>query len=71
MSNIQIKADERFGADKMIKKFKRLCDSYGIVKEYRKRQEYKKPSIRAKEKSEAAQKRKRKTERKMRRYSRI
>ena len=55
-----------------LKKFKRQCDSYGIIKEYRKRKEFKKPSIQKKEKLEAALKRKIKEERKkVRRYSKI
>lgn len=60
-STIVINIDERFPAEKAIKKFKRLCDAYGIVKEYRARQEYKKPSVKQKEKLEAADKRRRKT----------
>jgi small subunit ribosomal protein S21 len=58
--NIKVVIDERFGVDKSLRRFKRLCDSFGIVKEYRKRQEYKKPSVRLKEKQEAAEKRRRK-----------
>jgi small subunit ribosomal protein S21 len=61
MSTIQIHIDERFPAEKAIKKFKRLCDAYGIVKEYRARSEYKKPSVKMKEKLENADKRRRKT----------
>lgn len=61
MSTIQIHIDERFPAEKAIKKFKRLCDAYGIVKEYRARSEYKKPSVKQKEKLENADKRRRKT----------
>ncbi len=62
MSTIQINIDERFPAEKALKKFKRLCDAYGIVKEYRARSEYKKPSVKTKEKLENADKRRRKTE---------
>jgi small subunit ribosomal protein S21 len=61
MQNIHIKVDEKFGVEKSLRKFKRLCDSYGIVRQYRSKQEYKKPSILAKEKSEAAEKRRRKS----------
>jgi small subunit ribosomal protein S21 len=61
MSTIQIFIDERFPAEKAIKKFKRLCDAYGIVKEYRARTEYKKPSVKQKEKLENAEKRRHKT----------
>ena len=48
------------GAERSIRKFKRMCEAYGVVREYRKRQEYRKPSIRLKEKNEAAEKRRRK-----------
>jgi small subunit ribosomal protein S21 len=61
MQNIHIKIDEKFGVERSLRKFKRLCDSYGIVRQYRSKQEYKKPSIVAKEKSEAAEKRRRKS----------
>lgn len=60
MQNIYIQVDDR-GVERSLRKFKRLCDTYGIVKNYRARQEYKKPSIMAKEKREAAEKRRRKT----------
>ena len=52
---IIVKVDERSNVEKTIRKFKRLCESY-VVKEYKKRQDYKKPSIKNKEKLEAAQK---------------
>lgn len=71
MQNIHIKIDEKFGVEKSLRRFKRLCDSYGIVKMYRAKQEYKKPSIQAKEKSEAAEKRRRKTNVKSYRRSKI
>lgn len=61
MATIEITIDERFPAEKAIKKFKRLCDAYGIVKEYRARIEYKKPSIKRAEKLENAEKRRHKT----------
>ncbi len=69
MAEIRLEIDERFPADKALKKFKRLCDAYGIVKEYRTRQEYRKPSVVRKEKLENALKRRRKTEGRTRRYS--
>lgn len=61
-SSIKVKVDDRSNIERFLKKFKRLCESYGVVKEYRKRQEYKKPSIRMKEKTAAADKRRKKTE---------
>lgn len=69
MSTIVISIDERFPAEKALKKFKRLCDAYGIVKEYRARSEYKKPSVKLKEKLENAEKRRHKTDVKGRRTS--
>jgi small subunit ribosomal protein S21 len=70
-TTIKVTIDENFSADRAIKKFKRQCDSYGIIKEYRKRQEYKKPSVRMKEKTEAAAKRRRKANGKFRRGTKI
>jgi len=60
-TSIVVPIDDRFGVEKSLRKFKRMCESFGVVKEYRKRQDYKKPSIKLKEKTEAAQKRKIKT----------
>jgi small subunit ribosomal protein S21 len=71
MQNIHLVVDERNPVDKTLKRFKRMCDNYGIVKIYRSKQEYKKPSIKAKEKSEAAEKRRRKQNVKFRRFSKI
>lgn len=62
--NIIIKISEGFPAEKAIRKFKRLCDTYGIVKEYRSREAYSKPSVLKKEKREASEKRRRKTDNK-------
>lgn len=58
--NILVSIDENSNAERYIRRFKRLCDNYGVVREYRKRQEYKKPSVKSKEKLEAAEKRRRK-----------
>ena len=66
---IKLDIDDRFPFDKAIKKFKRLCDSFGIVKEYRARSEYKKPSVMKKEKLENAVKRRRKTDGRTRKFS--
>ena len=70
-TNIQINVDPARGAEGSIKKFKRLVEAAGILKEYRKRKEYKKPSIRKKEKLESAEKRRLKEISKRRRYSKI
>ncbi len=69
-TTIRVEIDDR-GVERSLRKFKRMCESYGVVREYRKRQEYKKPSIRTKEKNEAAEKRRRKTTFKVRRGPKI
>lgn len=69
-SSIQVKVDDR-GVERSLKKFKRLCESFGVIREYRKRQEYKKPSIRLKEKNAAAEKRRKKSQFKYTRGSKI
>lgn len=63
--NVRLEITEGFGADKALKKFKRLCDAFGIVKEYRARESYQKPSVKDREKRENAEKRRRKTLSKM------
>jgi len=59
--NIEISIDEKSGVERSLKKFKRMCESFGVIREYRKRQEYRKPSVRLKEKTAAAEKRRKKT----------
>ncbi len=66
---ITVMIDERSGVERSLKKFKRMCESFGVVREYRKRQEYKKPSVKNKEKIEAAEKRRKKTAMKFTRVS--
>ena len=68
---ISIAIDEKFGVERSLKKFKRLCESFGVIKEYRSRQEYKKPSIKLKEKLIAAEKRRKKSVVKFRRNSKF
>ncbi|MGZ3790339.1 MAG: 30S ribosomal protein S21 [Bacteriovorax sp.] len=68
-SAITVMIDERSGVERSLKKFKRMCESFGVVREYRKRQEYKKPSVKNKEKIEAAEKRRKKTAMKFTRVS--
>jgi len=58
---IRIDITDGFAVERALKKFKRLCDAYGIVKEYRAREYYRKPSVMQKEKLEAAEKRRNKT----------
>ena len=60
MQNIYISVDER-GVERSLRKFKRMCDSYGVVKQYRAKEAYSKPSVMEKEKRENAEKRRRKT----------
>ncbi|HAZ14363.1 MAG: 30S ribosomal protein S21 [Bdellovibrionales bacterium GWA2_49_15] len=67
-SSVKIDIDgSKYGVEGSLKKFKRLCESAGVLKEYRKRKEFKKPSVRKKEKTESAQKRKAKEASKFRR----
>jgi len=68
--NFKISIGDGFPVEKALRKFKRMCDSYGIVKNYRAREAYAKPSERAKEKRENAEKRRRKTASKSRGGSR-
>ena len=63
---VEIEINERNNINWALKKFKRQCEAYGIVKEYKKRKAHKKPSIKKKEKLEAAEKRRMKEERKFR-----
>lgn len=69
--SIKIDIDEKIGVERALKKFKRFCESYGVIREYRKRQEYKKPSIRNKEKLAAADKRRKKATVKYSRTSKL
>ena len=62
--NVHLEVSDGFGVEKALKKFKRLCDSFGIVKEYRAREYYQKPSIKDREKRENAEKRRLKTDKK-------
>jgi small subunit ribosomal protein S21 len=61
--NIRIDITDGFAVERALKKFKRLCDAFGIVKEYRAREFYQKPSVKRVEKIEAAEKRRKKTAR--------
>jgi small subunit ribosomal protein S21 len=49
--------------DSMLRRFKRIVDNSGILKEYRERQEYKSPSEAANAKRRAAEKRRQKANR--------
>ena len=56
MSEIRVKDNESL--DSALRRFKRQCAKSGVMSEIRKREHYEKPSVRPKEKSEAARKRK-------------
>ncbi|PIP94441.1 MAG: 30S ribosomal protein S21 [Bdellovibrio sp. CG12_big_fil_rev_8_21_14_0_65_39_13] len=60
-SNVEVAIDAK-GIERALRKFKRLCESYGVIREYRDRKEYKKPSVKKKEKLASASKRKNKPE---------
>lgn len=62
-SNVKVDIDAIKGVERSLRKFKRMCEAFGILREYRLRKEYKKPSVRKKEKLEANQKRNAKTKR--------
>jgi small subunit ribosomal protein S21 len=62
---LYIKVDDKFGVERSLRKFKRMCESFGVVKEYRKRKEYRKPSVVLLEKREAATKRRNKSTQKV------
>jgi len=66
--NFKIVISDGFPVEKALRKFKRLCDSYGIIKTYKAKEAYAKPSVRAKEKKEQAEKRRRKTESRYHKY---
>ena len=56
MSEIRLKENESL--DSALKRFKRSCARSGVLAEVRKREQYEKPSVKRKKKSEAARKRK-------------
>ncbi|MBT3979796.1 MAG: 30S ribosomal protein S21 [Bacteriovoracaceae bacterium] len=70
-TNIVVTLDAKFPAEKALKKFKRKCESFGVLKEYKKRKEYQKPSLRLKEKLKQAEKRRLKTIKKNRGSNRL
>ena len=56
MSEIRIKDNESL--ESALRRFKRQCAKSGVLAEVRKREQYEKPSVKRKKKSEAARKRK-------------
>jgi len=69
--SVKVNVDDQYRLDRSLKKFKRLCESYGIVREYRRRQSYQKPSVRLKEKRISAEKRRKKSISRERKFRRI
>lgn len=57
MSEVRVKENESL--DSALRRFKRSCARSGVLAEVRKHEHYEKPSIRRKQKSETARKRKR------------
>ena len=45
------------GNENLLQKFRRLCETAGVMAEVRKREHYEKPSVKRKKKAEAARKR--------------
>ena len=61
MKNLStVRVGETESVESAIKRFKRKCQKDGIIGDIRKKEAYKKPSVRKKEKREAARKRARK-----------
>ena len=56
MAEIRVKENETL--DSALRRFKRQCARSGVLTELRKREHYEKPSVKRKNKSEAARKRK-------------
>ena len=56
MAEIRVKEIETL--DSALRRFKRSCQRSGILSEVKKREQYDKPSVKRKKKSEAARKRK-------------
>lgn len=56
MAEIRVKENESL--DSALRRFKRQCARSGVLSEVKKREQYEKPSVRRKKKSEAARKRK-------------
>ncbi|HLR33781.1 MAG TPA: 30S ribosomal protein S21 [Tissierellales bacterium] len=52
----EIKVGENESLDNALRRFKKQCARTGVMKEYRKRTYYEKPSVKRKKKSEAARK---------------
>ena len=60
MAEIRVKENETL--DSALRRFKKSCARSGVLSEVKKREQYDKPSVKKKKKSEAARKRKFKKE---------
>ena len=56
MAEVRVKENESL--DSALRRFKRQCARSGVIAEVKKREHYEKPSVKRKQKSEAARKRK-------------
>ncbi len=56
MAEIRMRDNESI--DSLLRRFKRQCQRSGVLSEVKKREQYDKPSVKRKKKSEAARKRK-------------
>jgi len=56
MAEVRVKENETL--DSALRRFKRSCQRSGVLTELKKREQYDKPSVKRKKKSEAARKRK-------------
>ena len=65
MAFVTLRSDE--GVDKAIRRFKKKVEAAGILKDARKHEHFLKPSVRKKEKLLAADKRRRRTEARLKR----
>ena len=59
--------DQNESIDKALKRFKKECQKAGILSELRRREHYEKPSVRRRRKVEAARRKARRREMKLRR----
>ena len=58
MVGIRVRENESF--ESALRRFKKICEKYGVLSEIRRREHYEKPSVRRKKKALAARKKKRK-----------
>ena len=61
--NVKVIVNEKQGVEKAIRYFTKKCNNFGVVREYRKRKEYQKPSVIKKLKRIEAENNRRKQER--------